>query len=487
MKKQKDISGTAAIVLLGSALALLAVSPVRWLVNTWLSPDYDSSGLWVFLTATALFFWSVSSPLEQGRGSGRYAWAILGFTALIRLLGGLLAINTVGALALALDVLALGFLAGLARRQRAVSPWWLAALFVLSLPVERVMQRTIGYGLQLLSAEGAGALLSLFWEIQVEGMRILLAGRDVLVDLPCSGARGLMLMLIFISALMAVLRPGFGRGLLLGVLALAASLLGNIVRISLLAVGLAFPELIWGLNVMAQPWHDLIGLFSLALAVLPVVWLLRRRKNQTQSQYIYPAITNVRPTRRSPLAWPGALAFLLLALLIVNLPAKPVDVDRSGGNKPLAAPQWLNGHFFEAAPLSGQEQAYFTRYGGAAVKGTYGPNGLLLVRTSSPLRHLHAPDECLRGLGFTVEYMGLDHTVKPTAVYKAEGPDGRVWRVGVTFRSSSGRLATSVTEATWHWLRERGTWMAIQRLSPWDGDKISLSNWDQAVWAALDF
>jgi Transmembrane exosortase (Exosortase_EpsH). len=503
MKNQNDIASKLTAAALGAGLLILALHPLQWLVTTWFSPDYDSSGWLVFLVVAALFAWSLTSPRqslsphrnspENGLLAGpRLAWVLLAFTALVRLAGGLLAVNTIGALALALDILALGLLAGLAGRRRAVSPWWLAALFVLSLPVERVIQRTIGFGLQLLSAEGAGALLSLGWEVQVEGARLLLAGRDVLVDLPCSGARGLMLMLILLATLMAVVRPGFSRGWLLAGLALVSALAGNIVRISLLALGLAFPQAFGGLDVMAQPWHDLIGLFSLALAAAPLILVVRHGRRETDSKSKTPIIIPLFQTeiqgrrRRSPLALPAALTFLLLTLVIINLPARPMDVDRTSRSSPLTQPQWLDGYFLEPVPLSEREKAYFIRYGGAAVKGVYGPNGLLLVRTSSPLRHLHAPDECLRGLGFQVEYLGLDRSVVPTAVYKAEGPDGRAWRVGVTFSSSSGRLATSVTEAAWHWLRERGSWTAVQRLTPWAADAESIQSWDQAVWAALD-
>ena len=51
----------AVLVFLLAAI-ILGFEPVRWLVNTWLEPAYDSKGFYIFLACAALFAWSASSP-----------------------------------------------------------------------------------------------------------------------------------------------------------------------------------------------------------------------------------------------------------------------------------------------------------------------------------------------------------------------------------------------------------------------------------------
>ena len=147
-----------------------------------------------------------------------------------------------------------------------MSPFWLAGVFVFALPLERILQRTIGYGLQQMSADGACAVLSAFYsDLKCEGTRIIVNGVDVLVDLPCSGAQTLLLGLLGFCCAAALCRAK-PVAVVAGLLAtLSAALIANLLRISVLAVGLAEPDRLGGINVMAQPWHDLIGLTALLL------------------------------------------------------------------------------------------------------------------------------------------------------------------------------------------------------------------------------
>ena len=137
--------------------------------------------------------------------------------------------------------------------------------------------------------------------------------------------------------------------------------------------------------------------------------------------------------------------------------------------------------------LSPLERAYFTRYGGGAARKTYGTFGLLVVDTTTPLRHLHAPDECLRGAGHKVEFISNHRSGLPTALYRSTDPDGRQWRVAVSFFDQAGRTATSVAEAVWQWLRHPGgTWRMVQRVTPWTTPDTERGLWDDVVSRALD-
>lgn len=509
-------------LLLSAAVVVLAAEPALWLFRTWQDPAYNSNGLLVFALALGLACWSLTSPLIRPAAarSPLLPAVLLGVSASVRLAGQVLAVNTIGAICLVIDVMAVCLILGLDRRARAVSPFWLAAVFAFSLPLERILQRTIGYALQHVSADGACALLGLFYaDLTCNGTRLILAGRDVLVDLPCSGARGLLLALLAFAVASALCRPGKRHAVAGAVVVVAAAIGANIVRIVILAVGIAQPERLGGIDVMASPWHDVIGLLTLVLAIAPLlVWshwafepspatlrLAQPRPphtrppafvptrvasdgwwlNQpTQLPVDQPPVGGMPATGR-PTSTLAAGALLLVACVIVSLPRKPLDVGRRP--PPLALPFVLAGHHVSPLPLTAREQAYFTRFGGAGVKAAYGENALMLIRTSSPLRHLHTPEDCLRGIGFEVRYRGTRFEPVPTAVYDAAAPDGRRYRIAVTFVSDSGETTANVATAVWRWMEGRARqWTAVQRITPLEQPEHVRQSFMRSVWAALE-
>jgi exosortase/archaeosortase family protein len=486
--------------LLAVAALILAIDPIRWLVATWRDPAYDSNGLLVFLAAAGLFAWSVTSPVVDPAPRRRgLPLALIALSASVRFAGQVLAINTVGALCLVLDVYALGLLLGLGARARAVSPAWLAAVFAFSLPLERIVQRSIGYLLQQVSAAGACGVLGSVYDAVCEGVRIVLAGKDVLVDLPCSGARAILLTLLAFAGAAAICRPAPLQAVVGLAIALASALAANIVRIVILAVGIAEPWRLAGIAVMEQPWHDLIGLATLALACTPLLaWARRVRRPQPGRCATFGVPLRIVPDRivadgwwlappapRQRLATGLGAAALAGALVIVNLPRTPVDIAQR--HLTLSLPVTLAGHALEPVALEPREQAFFTQYGGSAVKGQYGPHGLLLVRTTSPLRHLHTPDDCLRGLGFRVAYLGAEFSPTPTAVYRAIAPDGARYRIDVSFVSDRGEVTSNVATAVWRWLNgEARVWTAVQRISLDATPETQRARWTAAVVAALE-
>lgn len=485
--------------LIGLGMLLMAINPIAWLFHSWLDPAHDSQGGWVFLLCAGLFVWSVSSAMTissltdwQSHAQHKKAIILLLGTAFIRGIGQLFAVNVLGAVALAVDIYALSLLANVGDRKNALSAGWLAILFTFSLPIERILQRFIGFGLQHLSADGACLLLrGLFAEVQCAGIRILLAGRDVLVDLPCSGVRSITLLCLLYVTLMCVLRPSVLRGVLIGAVTLASALLANVIRISCLATFIAYPEKIGGLDVMAQPYHDLIGLCCLLLAALPLVWLSGRCVSLPHSG-VYPATRQRNETkywdiptlvRRNDKF--TALGFVILATVIISLPQQPLDI--SDTNTALNLPVYLNGQYAQTVALSQQEQNYFTQYGGTALKRRYGDSSVLLIRTNSPLRHLHTPDDCLRGLGFEVQYQGVHYQTLPTVTYLATAKDGTQWRVAVSFYSDNKQFTTNVSEVVWRWLQQpHSTWYALQRITPVSLPDSKVAEWDNALFAALD-
>jgi len=471
-------------------VGLLALHPTIWLINTWINPAYQSNGFLVALLVAGLLGWSLTSsvPKPQSLTTTKIALILLSLTALVRLISQILGVNIIGALALIVDIYAVGLLLKLHQRQRAMSPFWLAVLFAFALPLEHLMQHTIGYGLQLISAAGACQVLSLAAEsVQCEGVRILLAGKDVLVDLPCSGARGLLLLFILWSALATMTRPSWLYASIGIVITLIAALMANMIRIVLLAIGLVYAHNLGGIDVMAEPYHGIIGFTALGIGIIPVVWWamkvpkpispnspLSTKKNQVD---LLSSVPSAKPVRFI------AISFILLAILIVNLPIYPIDVARK--IEPPMLPNFIGPFSANHGNLSRYEKNYFTRYGGSAAKASYGPYGLLTVTTSSPLRHLHTPLECLSGAGHKVRYVTSIYEHLPTAIYHSIDPQGQQWHIRVTFVADNGMTTPYVSEAVWEWLQDRSlNWTMVQRIAPMSNEKIE--EWDIAVSRALE-
>ncbi|ANY78210.1 hypothetical protein BB934_08165 [Microvirga ossetica] len=464
-----------------SGAAILAWHPILWLVRTWTDPSYASDGAFAALGVAALSLWSLSSPRVARHQPHRAVVLCLGGTALVRLASEALGINVLGAMTLAVDVGALAAWAGLSQRRRAVSPLWLGMLFLFALPVERILQRTVGYLLQSISAEGACGLLALADDsVSCAGIRILMNGCEALVDLPCSGARSLMVMLALFITCAGLARPGLARAMLGLGITLASALIANIVRIAVLACGIAYPEAV-GLDVMAAPWHDGIGLVALMVGSAPIlIWSCAVPARSV----IEPGpcrIGILRSTDQS-VSLAGSALFLACAFAVMVVPTHPMDV--AAQDLPLELPARLGMFPARSEALTVQETEYFTRYGGSAARAAYGTSTLTMVRTPAPLRHLHAPDECLRGVGHSVRHMGTRFDPIPTATYRADAPDGSAWRVEVTFISSRNERAASVGEAVWLWLKTPGTaWTMIQRITSWNEPDADFEN---AVIRALD-
>lgn len=461
---------------------LLAISPVIWLVNTWLDPAFASHGVVYFAIVAAAAAWSLTSRRlgPNDPGFDRIAIVLLAATALVRLAGQVLAVDTIGALALIVDVYALGRLAGLDRRVRALSPFWLAIAFAFALPLERIVQRSIGFLLQDVSARGAcGVLSAVFGDVQCAGVRITVENADVLVDLPCSGAQALILFGFGFALAAMFARPRPFIAMLGGMLALAAAVAGNVLRITLLASGVAIGSERVGFDVMAQPWHDVVGMIALAAAApVVLVWACRVAPQRIRD-------IDAPATRRRRHGRVASGLFLIVAVAVVSAPRRPLDVVP--GDVSIEAPARIGAFRAAALTLTDRERGYFEQYGGAAVKAAYGPHALMLARTTSPLRHLHAPDECLRGLGYRVTYLGMRFTPVPTAHYRAVAPDGRAYRVDVSFLSNRGHATASVSEAVWIWLADRSTiWTAVQRISVDDVAPSEQVAFDAGVFAALD-
>lgn len=103
----------------------------------------------LLLALPVLVAWSYSSEQQPGSEQNeRYVYGLLAVSAAIATLGRLLGLRPLQRLTRALDAYALSAWAGLRQRRELRTPLWLTALFVFSLPLERLLQRLCGYQLQ---------------------------------------------------------------------------------------------------------------------------------------------------------------------------------------------------------------------------------------------------------------------------------------------------------------------------------------------------
>jgi exosortase/archaeosortase family protein len=151
--------------------------------------------------------------------------------------------------------LACGLLAFLPRRVAALP---VAGLAVLALPLLSSLQFYAGYPLRVVTAEASRWLLAPGFEVAREGTSLMVDGRLVIVDAPCSGVQ--MVWLGYFTACAVALwarrsDKAFVRRLpMVGLLVLG----GNIVRNSVL---IAFE----GAGHALAPWaHNALGLVVLA-------------------------------------------------------------------------------------------------------------------------------------------------------------------------------------------------------------------------------
>ncbi|MCV2882145.1 exosortase T [Actibacterium sp. XHP0104] len=460
---------------LSTASALLAIEPVRWLITSWRDPSYQSDGGWYGAVIAGLAIASVCSSSPRGPDTRGRVFVLFLFAAMTRLAGQMLAINILSALALAIDVFALATLLRLDQRRLVLSPFWLSVFFLFCLPLAPILERVAGFPLQMMSAEVACAMLSpVFSDLVCEGVRLRLGGVDVLVDLPCSGASGLLLMVSLWAFLNVLFRPGLVYATLAGLVVGLATVIGNGVRITLLAAGLGH-----GIDTMQPTLHSAIGLVSLALVALPVV-LFYRPQPATPRRGLLPAVTLPRV-----LHLPVTLLAVAMAVAVINAPRTPLDL--SDPMTEIRLPGQLLGNPAQEVPLSPTEQLYFASYGGTAQKAQFGPMGLNIVRTTSPLRHLHSPATCLLGMGYRVQFLGTRFDPLPTSVYEATSPDGQVWTVAVSFVSQDGAQTAGVGEAVWSWLNGSSrVWQSVQRITPKTMPEAERRAFENAALAALD-
>lgn len=487
---------TTALLISLPGWLVLVIEPIAWLWTTWSDPSYQSDGHWTAVALLLLVLRSLASgPPGPAPHARRIVLALVLATGLLRIAGVVLAIRILGGLALVADVAALAVWLRLDRRPWSLHLGWFTALAAFALPIENGIQRIAAHPLQLAATASAEALLGpWFANLTRHGTVLSLPDLTLGVDVPCSGAHGLWLLLA-VATFCLTRREADARGLAWVAIATACgAFAGNTLRVVFLFVGMS-----WNWPVREGPLHEAIGALTLAVALAGVVWACGRLPPRT-GRGVACAAQRLPDTTMPGALTPGALTWIaagivsICALLSLVSPATPAD--RSPAVAPdIALPARLGSFVGRPASISQLERRYFSLYGGNVEKRSYhsaaeGDWSVVRVRTQSPLRHLHGPDRCLLGAGHQVTRLGVLTGTVPSVAYRSVAPDGRAWRVEASFVSDEGEWASGVPEVVWRWLqRPSVAWSLIERISPWqtcDHDRSACQRFDAALFAALD-
>ena len=248
------------------ALQATALTPTwLWMAARLRDGSDDPLGL-LALAALALLVWQCRRDLRASPRLGWLALAAIGTVAatLLRTSWPPLAASLLAVLALAC-----GLMAFLPRRVAAAP---VAGLAVLALPLLSSLQFYAGYPLRVVTAEASRWLLAPAFEVAREGTTLLVDGRMVIVDAPCSGVQ--MVWLGYFTACAVALWAGRSDRTFLARLPVVGLpvLAGNVLRNSVLV---AFE----GAGQPMAPWaHNSFGLAVLALVCGGIAWAMAPRR-----------------------------------------------------------------------------------------------------------------------------------------------------------------------------------------------------------------
>ena len=260
------------------ALQAAALAPTWWWMARRLKDGSDDPLGLLALAALGLLVWTTRHELRAAPRLGWLALAALGTLAATLLRTGTGPIDAWPPLASALIAVlawAAGLLALLPRRVAAAPVLGLA---VLALPLLSSLQFYAGFPLRVLTAEASRWLLAPAFDVEREAASLLVDGRLVIVDAPCSGVQ--MAWFGYFVACTVALWAGRGNRDFLARLPLVGLvvLAGNIVRNSLL-VGFE------GAALALATWqHEVVGLIVLAAVCGALAWLMQpsRRTRSVQ-------------------------------------------------------------------------------------------------------------------------------------------------------------------------------------------------------------
>ena len=234
----------------------------RWAAARVVDGSDDPLGV----AALAVLVIAVARLAPALRGEPRPGWLAAALALSVAATAAVFVLPPLAGALLAALALACG-LAAVMPAGRPVLP--LAGLALLALPLISSLQFYAGYPLRVITAEASTCLLRVFgWAVQRSGASMVVEGRLVLVDAPCSGVQ-MVWMAYFCACTVALVgampdRRWLRRLPAVGLIVLAGNTLRNRVLVALQARG-TVPEAL----------HQAIGGVVLAVVCTAVVAVMR--------------------------------------------------------------------------------------------------------------------------------------------------------------------------------------------------------------------
>ncbi|MCE9659760.1 MAG: exosortase Q [Burkholderiales bacterium] len=337
----------------------------------------------------------------------------------------------------------------------------LAGLAALALPVVSSLQFYAGFPLRVVTAEASRWLLALGgFDASREGSAMLVDGRLVIVDAPCSGVQ-MVWMAWFCACAVACWRglPDrvFAKRLpFIGVAVLAGNVVRNTVLVGLEAGAVAVPA--WQ--------HEAIGMVVLGLVCGAVAWLVASARLPAPRQAIVFGPRSV--ALQGPLL--AALAALLVVCALTPLAwSRTVAQAAPPVPMPTESPREWNGRPLRPLALGVVEARFAAQFPGRIERLTDERSVLVWREVRTPTRMLHPATDCYRGLGYRVVDARLERDAEARLwrCFVAER-DGR--RVRVCERIEDARGESFTDASSWFWAaqlgRSKGPWHAITVATP---------------------
>lgn len=441
------------------ALQCAALAPAwAWMAGRLVDGSDDPLGLLALLALGGLLL----RERRALRASPRLGWLALALA--VTLAATLLRVCGAPPLAAALVAVLAVACAMVAVLPDRVAVLPVLGLAVLALPLLSSLQFFVGYPLRVLTAETSRWLLSLGFSVSREGSSLLVDGRLVIVDAPCSGVQMVWFGYFTACAVSAWLRLADRTMALrlpaVGLCVLFANVLRNTVLVA--AEGAGHPLAEWA--------HQAVGLLLLALVCTVIAAVMARPA---------PALPATAGGARGVTA-PAWLAnrFHLRVLYKAGFAAAMVMCVLWSGAQALvpqtvaSAPQ----HAFEwparwdGMPLRpqalGPVEARFARhFPGAIARLTDGRRVFVMRQVLSPSRMLHPAADCYRGLGYRVEQARLERDAQDRLwrCFQARRHGTAPLRVCERIVDPAGRVFTDTSD--WYWAatagRSAGPWLAV--------------------------
>ena len=256
------------------ALQAAALTPTWWWMARRMADGSDDPLGLLALGALAFLVWTLRDELRCAPRLGWLAWASAGTLVATALRTGIGPLASWPPLLVAMVAL-LAFAAGLmAVMPRRVAAAPVLGLAVLALPILSSLQFYAGFPLRVITAEASRWLLMPFFEVQREAASLIVDGRLVIVDAPCSGVQ-MAWCGYFVACVVALWVGRSNRGFLtrlpwVGLVVLGANVLRNSVLVAFEGAGIP----------LGEAWHQAVGLVVLAAACAEVAWLMAPLRKQ---------------------------------------------------------------------------------------------------------------------------------------------------------------------------------------------------------------